>query len=107
VPTIERFPRSQKFLLGDRMQATALDVLEALIKATCTRDRRGHLARANRGASARWRGERNGAATSGSGSIIAAGRAASFHGQLMWRALALSPAAYVSRAAAKMIGRAC
>ena len=26
VPTVERFPRSQKFLLGDRIQATALDV---------------------------------------------------------------------------------
>ena len=23
VPTVERFPRSQKFLLGDRIQATA------------------------------------------------------------------------------------
>jgi 23S rRNA-intervening sequence protein len=49
VPTIERFPRSQKFLLGDRLQGTALDVLEALIEATYTRDRRGHLARANLG----------------------------------------------------------
>jgi hypothetical protein len=49
VPTVERFPRSQKFLLGDRLQATALDVLEALIEATYTRDRRGHLARANLG----------------------------------------------------------
>jgi hypothetical protein len=49
VPTVERFPRSQKFLLGDRIQATALDVLEALIEATYTRDRRGQLARANLG----------------------------------------------------------
>ena len=49
VPTIEKFPRSQKFLLGDRIQATALDVLEALIEATYTRDRRAHLARANLG----------------------------------------------------------
>ena len=49
VPTIEKFPRSQKFLLGDRIQSTALDVLEALIEATYTRDRRGHLARANLG----------------------------------------------------------
>ena len=24
VPTVEKFPRSQKFLLGDRIQATAL-----------------------------------------------------------------------------------
>ena len=49
VPTVERFPRAQKFLLGDRIQATALDVLEALIEATYTRERRGHLARANLG----------------------------------------------------------
>jgi 23S rRNA-intervening sequence protein len=49
VPTIEKFPRSQKFTLGDRIQSTALDILEALIEATYTRDRRGHLARANLG----------------------------------------------------------
>jgi len=49
VPTIEKFPRSQKFLLGDRIQTTALDVMESLIEATYTRERRGHLARANLG----------------------------------------------------------
>lgn len=49
VPNIEKFPRSQKFTLGDRMHSTALDVMEALIEATYTRDRRGHLARANLG----------------------------------------------------------
>lgn len=49
MPTVEKFPRSQKFMLGDRIQGTALDVLEALIEATYTRDRRAHLARANLG----------------------------------------------------------
>ena len=49
MPTIARFPREQRFLLGDRIQSTALDVLEALIEATYTRDRRAHLARANLG----------------------------------------------------------
>lgn len=34
VPTVEKFPRSQKFLLGDRVQGTALDVLERLIGVT-------------------------------------------------------------------------
>ena len=34
VPTVERFPRSQKFLLGDRIQGSALDVLELLVEAT-------------------------------------------------------------------------
>ena len=47
VPTLERFPCRQKFLLGDRIQSTALDILEALIEATCTRNRESHLARAN------------------------------------------------------------
>lgn len=49
VPTLERFPRSQKFLLGDRIQHTALDVLERLIEATYTRRRGGQLAQANIG----------------------------------------------------------
>jgi 23S rRNA-intervening sequence protein len=49
MPTIGRFPREQRFLLGDRIQSTALDVLEALIEATYTRDRREHLAHANLG----------------------------------------------------------
>lgn len=49
IATVEKFPRTQKFLLGDRIQATALDVLEALIEATYARERKGHLARANLG----------------------------------------------------------
>jgi hypothetical protein len=47
VPAIEKFLRTQKFLLGDRIQTTALDVLERLIEATYTRDRKGQLARAS------------------------------------------------------------
>ncbi|MDP6565675.1 MAG: diversity-generating retroelement protein Avd [Alphaproteobacteria bacterium] len=49
VPTVEKFPRSQKFLLGDRLQATALDVLEHLVEATYTRRRADLLLRANLG----------------------------------------------------------
>ena len=49
VPAVERFPRTQKFLLGDRIQATALDVLEQLIEATYTKRREQHLASANLG----------------------------------------------------------
>ena len=49
VPALEHFPRRQKFLLGDRIQSTALDVLESLIEATYTRDRESHLTRANLG----------------------------------------------------------
>ena len=49
VPTVEKFPRSQKFLLGDRIQSTALDILESLLEATYTRDRKGFLSQANLG----------------------------------------------------------
>ena len=49
VPAVERFPRSQKFLLGDRIQGAALDVLDSLIEATYTRQRGRLLSRANLG----------------------------------------------------------
>jgi hypothetical protein len=39
----------QKFLRGDRIQATALNVLEALVEAAYTRDRVSYLRRANLG----------------------------------------------------------
>src|SRR5262245_9873118 len=48
-PTLEKFPRSHKFTIGDRIEALALDVLEALIEATYSRDRSQHLRRANLG----------------------------------------------------------
>ena len=38
-PAVDGFPRGRKFLLGDRLQTTALDVLERRIDATYTRDR--------------------------------------------------------------------
>jgi hypothetical protein len=31
MPTVEKFPRSHKFTIGDRIEITALDVLEALV----------------------------------------------------------------------------
>lgn len=49
IPTVEKFPKSQKFLLGDRIQATALDVLERLIEATYSKPRQAHLQGANLG----------------------------------------------------------
>jgi hypothetical protein len=49
VPTVEKFPRSQKFLLGDRIQSTALDVLERLIEATYTKGRQPALTKATLG----------------------------------------------------------
>jgi hypothetical protein len=37
VPAVETFPRSQLYLLGDRIQSAVLDVVERLIEATYTR----------------------------------------------------------------------
>jgi 23S rRNA-intervening sequence protein len=37
VPALEKFPRSQRFLLGDRIETTALTVLEKLVDATYSR----------------------------------------------------------------------
>lgn len=48
-PTIEKFPRSYKFTLGERMVAISLDTLEHLIVATYDRDRAGPLQTANLG----------------------------------------------------------
>jgi len=47
IPTLEKFPRSQRFLLGDRIESLALDMLEGLIEATYTRDRIQLLNRVN------------------------------------------------------------
>ena len=33
VPVLERFPRSQRFLLGDRLQGLALDLLDLRVEA--------------------------------------------------------------------------
>jgi hypothetical protein len=45
VPTLENFPRSQKFLLGDRLQTEAMAVLDCLIDATYSRERQQHRER--------------------------------------------------------------
>lgn len=49
IPTLLCFPRSQKFLLADRIQEIAIDILEALIEATYTKHRDGPLSQANLG----------------------------------------------------------
>jgi hypothetical protein len=49
IPTIERFPKSHKFVFGDRILNVGLDVLELLVAATFTRDRKSHLGQANLG----------------------------------------------------------
>lgn len=47
IPVLNGLPRSQKFLLGDRIQSTALEVLDQLIEAAYSRERVGLLRRAN------------------------------------------------------------
>jgi len=47
VPAVDRFPKSQKFVFGDRVIKLGLDILKILVEATFTRDRRTHLASAN------------------------------------------------------------
>lgn len=49
-PVLDRFPRSQKFLLADRMQVKVMDVLDLFLEAYYTKDRekkRGNLLAAN------------------------------------------------------------
>jgi hypothetical protein len=46
IPAVERFPGARSFS-GDRIQAAALDTLEALIEATYTRERKGHTGGGN------------------------------------------------------------
>ena len=48
-PTVEKLPRSQKFLLGDRIQSGALEVMEGLVEAAYTRGRGPILAQVNLG----------------------------------------------------------
>jgi len=47
IPAVEKFPKSQKFLLGDRMQTLALDVQESLIEATYSKSPAPHLLACN------------------------------------------------------------
>ena len=49
VPVLEKFPRSQRFLLGDRLQGLALRTVEDLVEATYTRAPVAVLQRANIG----------------------------------------------------------
>ena len=47
VPAVERFPRRQRYVLGERVQRSALDVLECIISAHSGLDRPGSLRRAS------------------------------------------------------------
>jgi len=47
IPAVDKFPRTQKYLLGERIQRTALDLLELLIAATYSKTRQAALEQAN------------------------------------------------------------
>ncbi len=47
VPQLESLPRSQRFLLGDRWQGLAMEVVELLVEATYTKAPQAILRRAN------------------------------------------------------------
>jgi hypothetical protein len=44
---VGKFPRSHRFVLGDRIESRMLDVLESLVLAAYARDKRDHLRQAN------------------------------------------------------------
>ncbi|MBI5116993.1 diversity-generating retroelement protein Avd [Candidatus Poribacteria bacterium] len=47
IPKLEKFPRSQKFLLADRMENLLLDILDLLIEAAYSREKSASLKAAN------------------------------------------------------------
>ena len=47
VQTLEKFPKSQRFLLGDRIQSALLDILEHLIRAAYSKKKENDLREAN------------------------------------------------------------
>jgi hypothetical protein len=47
IPQINKFPRDQRFVLGDRIENELLDVQESCLRAYYSRDKRGHLLEAN------------------------------------------------------------
>ena len=47
IPQLNKFPRDQKFVLGDRIETKLLDVQEDCLRAYYGRDKGGHLLEAN------------------------------------------------------------
>ena len=47
IPKLEKFPRSQKFVLADRIESLTLDILDLLIEAAYSRKKDDLLRRAN------------------------------------------------------------
>ncbi len=47
IPQLGKFPKSQKYLLGDRIETTLLDIMDLLIQAVYTKNRASFLKDAN------------------------------------------------------------
>lgn len=47
IPQLNKFPRDQKFVLGDRIETKVLEVQEHCLRAYYSRDKRAHLLEAN------------------------------------------------------------
>lgn len=47
IPQLNKFPRDQKFVLGDRIQTKLLEVQECCLRAYYGREKRAHLLEAN------------------------------------------------------------
>ena len=47
IPVLESFPRSQRFLLGNRIEESLLDIMELIIQAVYTSERMEFLKEAN------------------------------------------------------------
>lgn len=48
IPHLDKFPRLRRFTLGERLESGLLTVLESLVEAAYSREKRASLARANR-----------------------------------------------------------
>jgi hypothetical protein len=48
IPHLDQFPRVRRFTLGERLETGFLSILEALVEAAYSRDKRASLTRANR-----------------------------------------------------------
>lgn len=47
IPQLDKFPRSRRFTLGERLEAVLLDVLELTVEAAFTHNKRAALHKAN------------------------------------------------------------
>ena len=47
IPHVDKFPRSQRFFLGSRVENLLLDVLEQIIEAVYTKEKKSLLYQAN------------------------------------------------------------